>query len=107
MDTTDIILRATGLRSVRALAQELNIPPATLNRQLRENSVQLSTMLAICRRFDVDLVELLVMLGHLDVQEAGRFRTSRGLESYSELELAGEMYRRAATNASVMPRVHH
>lgn len=100
METTETVLKATGHRSVRSLAAHMNMPPATLNRQLRENTVPLGTLIAICREFDLDLVDLLVSMGQLTRREGSALHASRGLDSYTDLELAGELYRRTATAAA-------
>ncbi len=105
MNSTDIILRVTNQRSVRGLAEKLNMPAATLHRQLREDAVQLTTMLNICRTFGTDLTDLLVSLGYIKPHEVAQFRPGTGLESYTDLELVGELYRRTADQASARGRL--
>lgn len=91
--TTDHFLRATGARSVRAIAQTAGIEPSTLSRQLN-GTLTAETVVAICRAYDLDYADTFVAVGFITDEEANRLGARVGLSAFTDLELAREIVRR-------------
>lgn len=98
-DPTDALLEATGERSIRSLALRLGMHQATLNRQVKGTGVPLDVLISIYRVCGTDLIDLLAALEHITPAEARQLHRSRGLEEFSDAELAEEIYNRALARA--------
>lgn len=92
-DLSDYFLRATGARSVRAMATETGIEQTTLNRQLK-GSVAVETVVALCRAYDLDIADTFVAVGFITDAEADKLGARIGIGIFTDLELAREIVRR-------------
>lgn len=91
----DVLLQATGERSVRAVAIRLDMFPATLNKQLAADRLPLEVIVNVARAYGLDLGDLMAALGYITRDEARALHhNGRGLEEYSDAELAEEVYQR-------------
>lgn len=89
---SDYFLRATGARSVRAIAMKAGLEPSTLNRQLTgSNTLAVETVVTICRAFDLDFADAFVAAGYITEAEADRLGARVALSEFSDLELAREI----------------
>lgn len=108
---TDYFLRATGAKSIRAIAIAADLEPSTLTRQMGAK-LTAESVIAICRTYDLDFADAFVAAGFLTDEEANRLGARVGLAAYSDLELAREIVRRiedaTATDALTgeLPPVH-
>lgn len=98
-DPKDALLEATGERSVRAVALRLGMHQGTLNRQLNGTGIPLEVLVQIYREYKADLIDLLTGFGHITPAEARELHRSRGLDEYSDAELAEEIYNRTLARA--------
>lgn len=92
-DLSDYFLRATGARSVRAMATETGIEQTTLNRQLK-GTVAVETVVALCRAYDLDIADTFVAVGFITDAEADKLGARIGISVFTDLELAREIVRR-------------
>lgn len=90
---SDYFLRATGARSIRAIAQAASIEPSTLTRQL-SGTLTAESLVAICRAFDLDFADAFVAADLITDEEANRLGARVGLAAFTDLELAREIVRR-------------
>lgn len=89
---SDYFQRATGARSVRAIALAAGLEPSTLNRQLTgSTSLAVETVVTICRAFNLDLADAFVAAGYITEDEANRLGARVALSAFSDLELAREI----------------
>lgn len=89
---SDHFLRATGARSVRAIALASGLEPSTLNRQLTgSNTLAVETVVAICRSFELDFADAFVAAGWITEAEADRLGARVALSAFTDLELAREI----------------
>ncbi|RUQ07046.1 hypothetical protein D8M34_06130 [Microbacterium sp. HSID17254] len=89
---SDYFQRATGARSVRAIALRAGLEPSTLNRQLTgATTLAVETVVTICRAFDLDLADAFVAAGYITEEEADRLGARVALSAFSDLELAREI----------------
>lgn len=92
-DLSDYFLRATGARSVRAMAAAIGVEQTTLNRQLK-GTPGIDTVVALCRAYDLDFADTFVAVGYITDLEADRLGSRIGLDAFTDLELAREIVRR-------------
>ncbi|MFF7293153.1 hypothetical protein ACFY9N_11545 [Microbacterium sp. NPDC008134] len=92
VNISDYFLRATGSRSVRAIALRAGLEPSTLNRQLTgSTNLPVETVVSICRAFDLDLADAFVAAGYITDEEANRLGARVALSAFDDLELAREI----------------
>lgn len=84
----------SGRRSIRAIADEVGIPQASLNRQSTSNSISVTDLLTICRHYEISVLDVLREAGMITREEARQMGGAKGLDAYTELELAEEVYNR-------------
>lgn len=92
---SDYFQRATGARSLRAMATATGVEQSTLNRQLTgKTGLTVEMVVAICRTYELDLADTFVDVGFITEAEAERLGARIGLSVYTDLELAREIVRR-------------
>jgi hypothetical protein len=92
-DLNALFLELTGARSGREMARAIGIDATTLNRRLRsEPPVQ--TVVAICRAYRLNVVQVFVRVGYITASEAAEGAVASALQSASDEQLAEEMLRR-------------
>lgn len=84
----------TGQRSIRAIASDVGIPQATLNRQATNNDVPVQDLVNICLHYGISIVDVLKESGMLTAAEARQMRGVTGLDAYDQVDLAEEVYQR-------------
>jgi hypothetical protein len=92
---TEYFLRASGARSIRAVARAIDMDQSTLRRQLTgTNALPVETVVAICRAFRIPLADAFVAAGYITEEEAKTIGSDRSLAAATDRELTAEMVRR-------------
>jgi transcriptional regulator with XRE-family HTH domain len=98
---SDYFTAKTGERSVRAIAEKAGLDQSTLNRQLNgTNGLRVETVVAICRAYDLDILDVFVAVGFITEEESREFASHASLSDISDLELSKEMLRRVAAGSA-------
>ena len=85
--------KVTG-NSIASISQTVGVPQTTLNRQAKENEIPTSTLVAICISYDVSVIDVLLEANLISSDQARAMRGVIGLDAYSQVELAEEVYNR-------------
>lgn len=94
-DVSAYFLRATGQRSLRAIALPAGMDPSTLGRQLTgKSALSVETVVALCRTHHLDMADAFVAAGFITEEEAQRLGAHVSLTAFADLELAREIVRR-------------
>lgn len=88
----DVLVAATGARSMRAIARAIGMEPSTLTRQTKNLPVQ--TVVAICRAYGLPVVPMFVKVGYITVEEAASGMLEQALANATDTELMAETLRR-------------
>ena len=84
----------SGTRSIRGIAEAVGMPQATLNRQATSNTISVIDLVTICRHYEISIVDVLRQAEMITRDEARQMGGAEGLDAYTELELAEEVYNR-------------
>jgi transcriptional regulator with XRE-family HTH domain len=81
----------------RSIAERAGLDPSTLSRQLSKDKPSAQTIVAICRAFDLPLLEGFVAAGFITDEEADYAGQQAHLGAVPSVLLAEELSRRAKT----------
>lgn len=99
----DHFLALTPCNTVRSLAVQSGIEPSTLHRQLEAEMTKPTIIATICRRFGLPLLPAFMAAGYVEPEELDEMAASARLALVSDVELAGELLRRASVRAVEAP----
>lgn len=85
--------KITG-NSIASISQTVGVPQTTLNRQAKENEIPTSTLVKICLCYNVSIIDVLFAADLINKEQAREMRGVVGLDAYSQVELAEEVYNR-------------
>ncbi|GAB2567196.1 hypothetical protein [Leucobacter ruminantium] len=99
-DASDLLLAATGERSIRAVALRAGFDPSTLTRQVK-SGIKAETVIDVARAYGLPPVMTLVRFGFLTEAEAHEAASDSALAGASDERLAQEILDRVRSqNAS-------
>lgn len=96
----DHFLAVTPCNTVRSLAVQSGIEPTTLHRQLEADMTKPTIIATICRHFGLPLLPAFMAAGYVQPEEMEAMAASARLALVSDVELAGELLRRASVRAA-------
>ena len=91
-----------GHDSDRQIALNSQLPPTTLARQLRENSVTVETAVKIARSYQVSVVPGLLALDVLTERDLEGYAARMKMELVTDEELASEVLERMKRGSQIM-----
>ncbi|WP_434315881.1 hypothetical protein [Leifsonia sp. P73] len=94
------VRQATGGKSVRAIATELDMTHTTLGAHLKADVPDIGTVLRVARHYDMPLLPVFVAAGYITEEEARQIAGPFRLEDVSDLELSKEMLRRVVAGSA-------
>jgi len=93
-----------GQDSDRQIALASGLPPTTLARQLREDTVTVETAVKIARAHQVSVVPALLALGVLTERDLEAYTSQMKVELVSDEELAAEVLKRMKRGGEIWDR---